>query len=227
MVFILFGYHSNEIDHYPYLRHGCCACLQWKPFANAVITNLNFGEWWFGVHETRSLPCINRTDSRLMPRASNWHGSILHGGINGSFPEVWNTIDKSKRDVSSQMFFHKFTNRSRYKVFWGFEIFGIEFVWSRRHWPRDHKLLVTNWRFVASTKSPDSLWQNLNIDVWTKVVYSHRKIPVYILVFSFYIMLEMNCQIELLWTAAEWYIQFTHLMKPITRKSVISFLYSV
>lgn len=94
---------SND-KSYPYLRHGCCACLQWKPFANAVITNLNFGEWWLGVHETRSLPCINRTDSRLIPRASNWHGSILHGGINGSFPDVWNECDKSNRCFESDVF---------------------------------------------------------------------------------------------------------------------------
>lgn len=84
------------VKSYPYFRHGWCACLQWKPFANAVITNLNFGEWRFGIHETRSLPCINRTDSRLMPRASNWQGSIFHDGINGSFPDVWNKIDNCK-----------------------------------------------------------------------------------------------------------------------------------
>lgn len=80
---------------YPNFRHGCCACLQWKPFANAVIMSLNFGWWWFGIHETRSLLCISRTVSLFMPRASSWHGSILHGGINGSLPEVWNNDEQT------------------------------------------------------------------------------------------------------------------------------------
>lgn len=73
---------------YPNFKQGCFPWLQWYPLPNVVIISLYFGEWWFGVHDTRSSPSVNRTISLLTPCASILHGSNFHGGVNASLPVI-------------------------------------------------------------------------------------------------------------------------------------------